>query len=293
MTFSRQEVFSVAQSAIAFVEGRANPNSLTVDKSRILPDEKGRYTILANSWIAEITSNVFGVLPRATVVQAFSTGSPTGKVNGCWRYLKAGDVLRVIEPYVVITVTTGWAANDTIAFSMGGLSGTFTLNGANGVTPADVVEEAVAYINASPLFSPLFRATGDGANLYVYGKTETPHPISLTATTAGAGDATITGPGSPTALVPQTVVGTISTIGTDGTITLTGNASVGVPVGGHIGIPVIKVFGVFDIDLDMTRLDRYALSPTTEAHGTYEQLLSYCDDLLKNDFKSLNIATKF
>lgn len=296
MTFSRQDQFSVAPSAVAFVEGRANPHSLTITKSRILPDAKGAYTLLANTWMCKYTDGTFGPLPAATVVTAFATGAATGKVGETWRYFKAGDVLRVVEPYVTVNVTTGWAANDTIAFVVDGNSATMTVAGTGGVTAANIVTEAVTFINTNPTLMPLVSAVNGGTVLYLLGKSPNSVSVSVTASTAGAGDAAINGPGgTPSALVANTSVGTISSIATDGTITLTGNASVAVPIGMHIGVmPIVsKIYGYYDMDLDMSLLDRYHLSPVSEAHGTYEQLLSYCDEILKAQFSQLNIGQKF
>lgn len=293
MTFSRQEVFSVSPSAIAFVEGRANPHSITIDKSRIQPDQKGRFTVLANTWIAEITPGYFGVLPRATVTQGFTTTLPTGKVNDCWRYLKAGDPLYVIEPYVELTVSAGWAANDTVTINLDGNTANMIINGVAGILPANIAAEIAAFINTHPMISTLVTAVAAADKVYVYGKNPVATPITITASTAGAGDATITAPAGATALRPMVSIGTISRIDHDGTITLAANAAAAVPVGGHVGMPVVKVFGIYDIDLDMTYLDRYALSPTSEAHGVYEAALPYCDELLKKEFDALNICLKF
>ncbi len=294
MTFSRGEVFKQSQSAIAFVEGRQNPHSLTVTKDRITPDAKGRSTILANTWIAEITPGVYAPLPRAVVTTAFATGAATGEVNECWRYLKVGDVLRVVEPYVVLTVTTGWAIADTVALTLDGNAATYAVVGTAGVLPANIASELANWINMHPVLSSYVSAIASGAALYLYGKSLAPVSVAVTATTAGAGDVTITGPGStPSRLVSDVNVGTILSINPNGTITLASNAAVAVPVGAHVGIPVRQIFGLYDIDQDMTNLDRYHLSPTNGAHGTYEQLLTYCDDLIKREFAAMNIRQKF
>lgn len=289
MTFTRHEPPYISDAQIiAFADGVETPHSATLLKTSFNPNEYGKYALPTGLWVAE-TANNRHLLKRANVTEAFAT--TTGKLD-LWQLFSPGDVLKIVEPYLKLTITT-LTTGATVTIAAGNYSDVFTFAGTNGNTPGDAAEEMATFINVtSPVLSDRLRAIADGADVHLFSLDGyTAYTISITTAGTIALD-----PGDGIMTV-NTEIGTIqavdNTASNAGEVTLTGSATTPVPVGAKVGIPCARVLGFINCSLNMDYKDRQHVALVSGASGIREGLLPYVDGDIKRQLPKLRITRRF
>lgn len=227
-------------------------------------------------------------LPRLTLTTATGTGS-TSVVGTPVFQFTAGDVLYVVEPYAIVTQGGTLAAADTVTVTIENHAVVSTATGSSLATNASLI---AANINADAYLSQIVKAIASSTSVYVYAK----NGISTytIAVADSSGDLTTAISGSLTKLAIGSAVGTVSTVDTaTNTITLTGNASVVLPVGTHVGVKTNQIYGLDPLSRDMTEQNKLNIACFTSSTGVMENNLPYIDDDVKRRFPKMNFQTLF
>jgi hypothetical protein len=217
---------------LAGVNGLRSPVHVLLDASKVSPDAEGRKFFEPGFWVAK-SGDMGRPLPRAKPTTAVTTSSTTVVVDAAQAFIP-GDTLYVIPASAHIALAATWAAADTLAITVAGITYTYT---ATGSVLATIATAAAAGFNADPRLKDVATAIASGTTITIVAKDyRTPHSISVTATTAGDGTATVAG--SQSALIGYRTIGTIDASGVNvatKTLTLTSTAAVAVAVGVPIG----------------------------------------------------------
>lgn len=276
--------FSEGPPIIAFVDGVDTTKSITAVRDRIKLNERKKWALPAGLFWARIGTS-WHPLPRTELTQAI-TGT-TGKLKN-YQLFKVGDVLTIVEPYLMLTVTA-LAVNGTVIIDVNGNKHTFTFLGTLGSTVQNAATEMAAFINASGILNRFLRAVADGAAVHLFARDGvTCHTVTLTG-------GTITRAPSNGIMTAQTPVGTISKFDEvdPSLITLTASATNPVPVGGKVGVYVDEIGGLFPFTTDWTIKPEQNLALVTGAKGVYEQNLPYIDGEVKLATPNITYATRF
>jgi hypothetical protein len=287
MIWSRNEPFVREKPIVAFVDGVETPHSVMLSNSRVAFNEEGKKTVPEGIFICRIGSE-FHCLPRAKATAAFSTTSNAGSID-LSRLFTAGDVLTVIEGHQVVTFSGTWNANSVIEITLPtGAKKSLTLGAGTGVVSLPTVALILAnYINSDPVASGFMFASPMGNSTYIYNKHELAPP-EIALSTNNGGTLTVDSKGS------FSMIGTILKVDTStGSVMLTENSQVNVPVGAHVGVVVDEVYGVYPHAMDLTNKPKFAVAPVSGAHGIYEGALPYFDNDLRRRFPKILFAFKF
>jgi hypothetical protein len=257
--------------------------SATVQNTYISLNTEARKQVPAGLFVAQV-GNVLRFLPRTKLTAVTATGAATVTASPTNIFV-AGDVLTVVEPYSTLTITTVTVAQ-TVTVTVEGLTATATATTNNTTTTASEVATA---INATAGLSDLVRAASITNKVFIFavdGLTNRAITTAGTVTSAALSSAT---------LVPNaTAVGTIAFIDyTTGVITLTGNASVALPIGTNIGVRVNAIVGLHVHAVDYTVATAKDLALYTIANGVRIQYLPYFDGDIARRFPGINFAYKF
>jgi len=269
---------------LAFVDGVDTTMSITAVRDRIKLNERKKWSLPAGLFFARI-GNLWHPLPRTELTQAI-TGT-TGKLKN-YQLFKVGDILTIVEPYLMLGVTA-LAVNATVAITVAGNTHVFTFLGTLGSTVQNAATEMAAFINASGILSSMIRAVASGSNVHLFSSDGvTCHTITLVG-------GTITRSPANGIMTAQTPVGTISSFDEvdPSLITLTASATNPVPVGGKVGVYVDQIGGLHPFGTDWTVDPEKTLALVTGAKGVWEQNLPYIDGGIKRATPNITYGTRF
>lgn len=251
--------------------------SATIRKTDISPDSLGQYKLPSGFFIARM-GTTYRPMPQMRLTTATTTSSPRFKVS-CPYIFKAGDVLNILKPYTVLTVSgTG--------------AGSLALNGRvvsyNPVGAANATEAATLsakYYNDSVLGNYLdFIAAAD--KLWVFAKDGfTLYTVTPTGTLGSSG---------VTLALNTTAIGTVMSVdaSTD-EVVLTSNAAVAVPVGVSIGVVVDEVYGIHIGSVTFKQFEDRRDIPVCSAVQLRLPQMPFWDDYVKRDVPNLEARTKW
>ena len=216
-------------------DGLRSPRKGTLAIDALTLDGNGRLVIPPGTvFYRRQADRLFAPLPWTRLTAAAAASATELAINKATAaFFKAAQVLRT-TPHARVNLTGVWAQDDTLQIAIGNASVTAT---ATGATLADVAGVSVAAINNDPVLSEAVEAIVSGDNFHIFstdGRLHGYHPISVTATTAGSGDAAIEG--GNTTLTPL-AVGTVATNGVDivnGTLALEAGTTLDLPIGAPI-----------------------------------------------------------
>lgn len=286
MPFITRRNFEQEQQIFNFSDGNIVTSNVQVDADKITPNATGEKLISAGTFVASV-DDVIRFLPRAKVTTAFGTGSTTGVVTPSQVFV-AGDVLSVVEPQATVTIGGTVAADDTVTITIDNKEITVT---ATTTTLADLVALAVTAINTNPITKDIVKAISSGGVIYLYAIDGI---STYTIAVAKVGTNVTVAVGGSATKFAYVSVGTVSSVApTTGTITLTGNASVVVPIGANIGVRVDTVLGLDNHDREFNYQVVQHFGLYTGSDGVKENLLPYIDGDLKRRFNRINFNTKF
>ena len=180
------------------------------------------------------------ILPRTRLTAVNSAATLTVADA---RPFVAGGVLSVIPPYGTVALTsasTGWAADDTITITIAGFALATTvvagdIGGTLAATNTALATRITAAINAHPYLSLIVAALSNAGTISIFAKDFETNYTLTAADVASNGTATA----SAAALAPNQSIGTIAAAGVNtatNVITLTGSASLTLPIGMPIGV---------------------------------------------------------
>lgn len=276
--------YSEGLPIVAFVDGVDTTMSITAVRDRIKLNERKKRALPAGMFFARIGTQ-WHPLPRTELTQAI-TGT-TGRLKH-FQLFKVGDVLTIVEPYLLLTISA-LAVNATVVIDVNGNKHTFTFLGTLGSTVQNAAAEMAAFINASGILSQFIRAVAVGSAVHLFSKDGT---TCYTVTLTGG---TITRAPSNGIMTAQTPVGTIAQFDEvdPSLITLTASATNPVPVGGKVGVYVDEIGGLFPFTTDWTLRPEQNLALVTGAKGVYEQNLPYIDGQVKAATPNITYRTRF
>ena len=281
MSYFRRESYVQSSAILAFCEGLAAPHSITITNDYVQGNKNGFKEVPAGLFVSRVGS-VFRFLPRGVVTEAVSTSSASVKLN-TWQLFKAGDVLKVVAPSAVLTLTT-LAVGNTITLTGAGVTAVYTAATTN--TTTEAVSAAIAYNNS--VLNKYFEFVASGNTVIIYGKDNvTLHPVSVSST----GTVALSG----SALTKNTTaIGTVQSFdASTSTIYLSGNAAVALPVGAKVGVDVNDIVGL-NIDAhDLTYEPRKHINVYTEAVGVYKDALPYFDGEIEAAVNNIRFRSKF
>lgn len=280
--FNQSQTFSTDKAILAFTEGNIANISVTVPDTYIGLNSESRKVVPEGLFVAEVGS-AYRFLPRAKVTQAISSSATTFKMSP-YNIFVPGDVLFVNDPYVTLTVTAS-AATQTQSITVSGRTATAIATTTNTTTTAT---EIVTAINNSAYVNEMIYAVNAANVVYIFSKNGI---TNIPITEAGTVTATLSG---AVLTVNTTAIGTISNINpVTGIVTLAANASVDLPIGVGIGVPVNKILGLHVHSVDYTIATAKSLALYTQAAGVRTQYLPYFDGLIKEIFPKMLFDVKF
>jgi hypothetical protein len=280
--FNQSTQFFTDKAILAFTEGNIANISATVDNTYISFNNEGRKVVKEGLFVAEV-GNVIRFLPRTKLTSVTSTSAATFTTS-LYNIFVPGDVLYASAPYATLTIT-GSSATQTQTITIAGRTVTTTVTTSNVTTSAS---EVVAAINSAPYISDWVVAYNIAGVVYIFSKDGV---TNYGITEGGTVTATLSG---ATLVVNPTAVGTISAIDySTGTITLTGNAGIALPIGASIGVPVNKILGLHVHAVDYTLATAKSLALYTQASGVRTQFLPYFDGEIQATFPKMLFDVKF
>lgn len=277
--FNRQAArYYVDPPILANTEGNFATEHVTVSRTNVTVNNEGFKAVPAGLFVASL-GNVLRFLPRVKTVTASATGSPSFNVGASYQTLVAGDVLHVLEPYAVLTITAS-SATQTQTITINGITATAT---ATSSTVATTASEVATVINNHAYLSTIVYALTAAGTVWIFSRDGA---TNWGITEGGTVTATLSG----STLVPNTTaIGTISSItpidGVSATVTLTGNASVALPIGVNVGVLGAKIHGLHIHSVDFTEYATKDLSLYTVSNAVRTQHLPYFDGNIVEAFK--------
>lgn len=281
MTFTRHNPPYMSDKQInAFVDGVETPHSVTVLKTRIMPDGNGKMCLEPGLFLCRI-HNDHHFLTRANIKQKFE--QKKGVISP-WQMFKVGDKLSVVEPYIQLTVGS-IAPDTTVSIEVSGHKDSYK----NTATTPEIAAQGLAgFFGSSPILSQHVWAIAEETKVYLFATDGiTIHTVSVT----GGSVTPVPADGKMIADQPVGEIASFST-STPGEITLSAEPTITLPVGAHIGVPVNDILGYCHYSTDWSNRDSYIIAPIATATGTYEKALPYCDGDIKRRL-DLRIREKF
>ena len=283
--FSYGDSYRTDPAIFAFTYGNEHPISVTVDRQYIDLDRENKRTVPAGLFVAEY-NNTFRFLPRGTVTQALVTGQDYFKMTP-YNVFVPGDVLSILEPYSVLTITSA-SVGQTTTLSI--LNPT-NANAVTSIAPSSVVTEVAEQVakdfNKAPYISDHLNFFATGNKVYITSKNRISYEIEK--------GGTVTSTLSETVLTLDTnPIGTVKVhVPSTGTTYLEAVATVDVPVGVKIGVPVSKVLGLHSHAVDFNNAPSRDIAVCNQSPGVRKQLLPYFDYDLETRFPQMTFDTKF
>lgn len=286
MAYINKKYYTAEKNIFVYSTNNDANRNATVDNTYIQTDTDGNKTVSEGLFVARIGST-FRYLPRFTLTTATATNSAS-VVGTPVNVIKAGDVLRCVEPYAVINLGGTVAEAETVTVTIAGNS---VVSTAATAVLADLATLVATNLNADPITSQLVTAIATGSDVYVFAKDGiTNHAIAVTE--AGAA-VTIAIAGGATALGFAAALGTVSSVDiATNTITLSGNASAVLPVGAHVGVAVDEVLGVDARSRDFTTETTQIFGVYNVSSGVRESYLPYVDGDVKRRLPQLLFVNK-
>ena len=280
--FNQSQTFNTDKAILAFTEGNIANISVTIDNTYVGLNSELRRVVPEGLFVAEV-GNVNRFLPRAKVTQAISASATTFKMSP-YNIFVPGDILFVNDPYSILTVAAS-SATQTQVITVNGRSATATVTTSDTTTSAT---EIAAAINSAAYLNQMVYAISDASAVYIFSKNGI---TNIPITESGTVTATLS---SAILATNNTAIGTISNIDpVTGTITLAANASVALPIGTGIGVPVNNILGLHVHSVDFTLATAKSCALYTQAAGVRTQYLPYFDGLIKDLFPKMLFDSKF
>lgn len=242
------------------------------------------FAVPAGLFVA-IVNGVERFLPRTKTKTVITSGSSTNFTTSLYNIFVPGDVLHLIEPHVILTIT-GATVGQTQTITVAGLTATATATTTNTTTTA---EEVVTAVNGTAGLKDLVYALNVANAVYIFAKDGT---SLLGVTEGGTVTATLN---AATMAYNDTAVGTISHIvNTTGVIHFTGTAGVTVPAGANLGVRgVEEIKGLHIHAIDFTVIQDRPISLYSVASAVRTQLLPYFDGNIAARFPKMLFGTTF
>jgi hypothetical protein len=291
--FNQSEIFKIDKPIFVYSEDNHSTHSITVFRKSnsgagtlnyIGLNEEDRRSVPEGMFVCEMTNTDVRFLPRGKVKTAVSASSPDISMSP-WNIFAVGDVLTVVEPYVVLTITAS-AATQTQSVTINGQTATAVASSTNVSTTATEVANA---INSHPYLRTIVSAKTLAGAVYIFSY----DGVTLWGVTEGG---TVTATlSAATMSFNATAIGTIASINNNTqVVTLAANASAALPIGTNLqaaGIDSIYGLAIHSYDFDIPESQDIALF--TSSNGVREHFLPYLDGDLKRRFPSMNFGTKF
>ena len=243
------------------------------------------------------------ILPRMTTAAATAaSGTSITFKSGTSGIFVASDVLSIIPPSARVNIASasgGWAAGDTITVTLNAQALVYTVvagdvGGTLTATNLNVANKIIAAINASPFLSKLVSGlpvagSGTSTDVVLWSKDFTSLYSLTVADTATNGTATA----SAASFVPNTAVGTISSVNTATDVVTISAASVSVPSGMPLGVSTSlpdnlgMLSPAVAIDLLYRESQNYGLYVDTDV---YLNRLPYIDGQLTALYPQINLV---
>lgn len=243
------------------------------------------------------------ILPRMTTAAATAaSGTSITFKSGTSGIFVASDVLSIIPPSARVNIASasgGWAAGDTITVTLNAQALVYTVvagdvGGTLTATNLNVANKIIAAINASPFLSKLVSGlpvagSGTSTDVVLWSKDFTSLYSLTVADTATNGTATA----SAASFVPNTAVGTISSVNTATDVVTISAASVSVPSGMPLGVATSlpdnlgMLSPAVAIDLLYRESQNYGLYVDTDV---YLNRLPYIDGQLTALYPQINLV---
>ncbi len=243
------------------------------------------------------------ILPRMTTAAATAaSGTSITFKSGTSGIFVASDVLSIIPPSARVNIASasgGWAAGDTITVTLNAQALVYTVvagdvGGTLTATNLNVANKIIAAINASPFLSKLVSGlpvagSGTSTDIVLWSKDFTSLYSLTVADTATNGTATA----SAASFVPNTAVGTISSVNTATDVVTISAASVSVPSGMPLGVATSlpdnlgMLSPAVAIDLLYRESQNYGLYVDTDV---YLNRLPYIDGQLTALYPQINLV---
>jgi len=282
MSFASRTNYKLDKPILAYDKGNVWGRSILMTNEKVALNSEGSRLIPEGVFLSRVGEDV-RILPRAKVTQATTTGTATLKMSPYFQFV-AGDVLNILEPYAIITAATV-GVGQTLIVTVGGFAATYT---SETTVLADFFAEAATFFNDAPILGTTANFVASATQLFVFAADGvTLHSIEVAGT---VGTPAITGAATALAF-NNTAVGTIlATDEASEVVTLTGNASVALPVGVSIGVRTNEVYGLSVKSQDMTVKNRYNFACLTESSGVRVKFLPYFDGSLAQAFPKILFA---
>jgi hypothetical protein len=282
-------LYSVDPPILAYGEGNKATRHVVFQKAYVTAGSDNIVAAPAGLFGASV-NGVIRFLPRGTVTVASTTGAATISLTPQQVFVP-GDVLYVVEPYTILTLSAV-ATGNTITLTYNGLTLSLTLTAGQATTLATAASAFASAINtAGGVFAEL-SAVSDGVSaIWIFAR----NGISNYTVAKGG---TATSALSSTSIVPNTTpVGTIASINVvTGVFTLTGNAGVAVPVGVHVGVSssITTILGLGTSSMNFTIYPNVTQALYTESAAVRSQYLPYFDGNIQYLFKGrLSFGVQF
>lgn len=262
--------------------------SAVISASTLSLNEYGVKAVEANLFVAKV-NGVERFLPRDVAQGAVTTGETDIEVTMPELFV-VGDVLYHLEPTALITLTGAWVPGDTlnIEFSEPSLGlGVSYVHTQVGADLAALDDELATALNTNSALKDYarFEVTGAG-EITVYSKGLSP-AISVTATTAGSGDAAVTNQFDASPVM----IGTIASIDyANKTVRLAANSAIAIPESARIGTLTEDIYGLYNHSIDFTDKPQCYVKAIDRADRVYILALPYYDQQLKALFPRMNFV---
>lgn len=261
----------------------ANRNANITD-TYIGLNAENAFAVPAGLFVATV-NGVDRFLPRTKNSTLITATSSTSFTASPYNIFVTGDVLHLLEPHVILTIT-GATVGQTQTITVAGLTATATATTTNTTTTAT---EVVAAVNARAGLNQLVYALNVANAVYIFAKDGT---SLLGVTEGGTVTATLN---AATMAYNDTAVGTIShIIPATGVIHLTAAAGVTVPIGANLGVRgVSEIKGLHIHAVDFTVIKSRPLSLYSVASAVRTQFLPYFDGNIEATFPKMLFGTTF
>ena len=287
MVFTRHGLtYEKSEPAVQTPNGKENPESVNLVKSRLRRNKYGKLVTPANSWIVRIGTE-HHLLPRTKVSELSTVADTVGLANS--EIFNIGDSLILHQPHTVLDIT-GVAGGTAITLAVDTYGDSLTLDAVSGVLPG---VQIVEFINNSPILSQkIYALEGPTGSDTVHIFSNNFNSFAITGTGLVVQDAQMVG---------HRPIGDILTVGTDQNpatydlVTITPStdplaiAATDLPLGAVIDVPIYhEMMGLFDVSLNMEYVNQINIAPVKGTCGMYIPFLSHYDETLKIDFPKIN-----
>lgn len=289
MTFKSQQSYNTPPSILAFSCGNFYGRNATVSNEKVQIGKNDERNVPAGAVVCTDASGMVRFLPRVKATEKVTTVDATFPVSNPYA-VAPGDVLEIVLPYSIVTVSAFGAGNTVTVAVDGNVVSLDTV--AEDTDNAGVASRLATLINADRAANKLVSAVANGDEVYVIGNSIlSSHDIAVTSnlTTLTLSHAT-----GDKLTKESTAVGTVSSVDrVNGTITLTATSAVEFIQDVPVGVKVNKIHGISEHTHNMTVKSMLHLSLLTDSEGVYEQRLPYFDSDIADELPGIRFDTKF